>query len=50
MSSSNGAFRGNNIFGRLTSFKKSECILPIHFVLLAILSEIWYEKYTNTAV
>jgi len=41
-------FRGNNICGSLTSFGRSECILPVHFVLLARMDEIWYEKYTHT--
>jgi len=50
MSSNRREFRVNNVCGRLTSFKMSEYIQPVHFVLLASLGDIWYEKYTNTAV
>jgi hypothetical protein len=50
MSLSKGEFRGNNICGTQTSFTSSECFLPVRFELLARLGEIWYKKYTNTAV
>lgn len=50
MFSSKRGFRGNNICSSLSSFKRNECILPAHFVLLARLGEIWYGKYTNTVI